>query len=149
MSTTHTSKYSVYGPPRYQGTHRFRRFPKVRPVYVGLGALLAVATACGVPATPDAEPGPAVTTTAAKAAGIGEGQHEVGTDIKAGTYTTTVPADELNCYWARVKSFDGELTSIIANGNLAAGAKGRMVVKASDAGVIFQGGCRWVKAAAK
>jgi hypothetical protein len=82
-----------------------------------------------------------------KPAGIGDGQHAVGPDIKAGTYTTTVPEDSLGCYWARVNDFEGELQSILANGNLEPGAKGRIVVKSGDAGVEFKGGCEWKKAA--
>lgn len=75
-------------------------------------------------------------------AGLREGTYAVGEDVKAGTYKTTVPDGE-HCYWARLKDFDGELGSINANGNLDEGGKGRIVVKKSDAGVEFRGGCEW------
>jgi hypothetical protein len=121
-----------------------------------LAALAAFALiAVGCNSTPDDSPvlpnPPAETVQGRKAApkpaGIGDGQHAVGPDIKAGTYTTTVPADSFGCYWARVNDFEGELQSILANGNLEPGAKGRIVVKSSDAGVEFKGGCEWKKAA--
>ncbi len=43
---------------------------------------------------------------------IGEGNYEVGVDVQAGRYKTSVPDDEL-CYWARNKDDSGD--SIIAN----------------------------------
>jgi hypothetical protein len=79
----------------------------------------------------------------AKTASFGEGTFEVGTDIKPGKYRTTVPADALICYWARLKDLDGELGSIRANGNLRPGGKGLVVVKKSDAAVEFRGDCTW------
>lgn len=78
---------------------------------------------------------------------IGEGTYAVGEDIKAGTYKTVVPADEPNCYWARLSSFDGGAEAITDNGNLSPGARGRVVVKKSDVGVEFRGGCEWKRAA--
>lgn len=98
------------------------------------------------PKAPNLNPAPA--TTAKAEPGVGEGSWEVGTDVKAGTYTTTVPADE-RCYWARLKNFDGELGSIIANDNLAAGARGRLVVKPTDKGLELTGPCRWLPVKAK
>ncbi|MDR6976236.1 hypothetical protein J2X68_002924 [Streptomyces sp. 3330] len=59
-----------------------------------------------------AEPvGPATTFS-------GEGEYLVGEDIKAGTYRTAGPEDELGCYWERAKDASGEFGSIIANNNL-------------------------------
>jgi hypothetical protein len=151
MSTVYKSKNSRR---RYKGKHRAAR--KHTFLYISLGTLLAAAftVGCAGAATPDAPPlndSPAATAAAAPKgkppAGLGDGQLKVGTDIQAGTYTTTVPADAFNCYWARLKAFDGELNSVIANGNLGVGAKGRIVVKKTDAGVEFTGGCRWIKAA--
>ena len=104
-----------------------------------IGVLLALAfiaaVACGTPA-PESTPVQPNPPAAAdnddvsavepeKPAGVGDGQHAVGVDIKPGEYVTTVPASGLGCYWARVKDFSGELNSIIANGNLEVGARGR------------------------
>jgi len=86
-------------------------------------------------ATPKKSPSPSNVRTA--------GTYQVGVDIKPGTYVTTVPEDEMLCYWARLKGFDGELGSIIVNDNLMTGAKGRMVVKKTDKGVQFTGNCKW------
>ncbi|MBG0851110.1 hypothetical protein I2W78_04370 [Streptomyces spinoverrucosus] len=57
------------------------------------------------------EPGPATSFS-------GEGEYLVGEDIKAGTYRTAGPEDELGCYWERAKDASGEFGSIIANNNL-------------------------------
>jgi len=46
---------------------------------------------------------------------FGDGVHEVGIDIRPGTYRTS---NSLNsCYWARLSGFSGELRHIIANDN--------------------------------
>lgn len=123
-----------------------------RRTLAALAVAALIALGCGnSPSTPDpVDAGPTAdaatgTKAAKKPAGIGDGQHAVGDDIKPGTYTTTVGDDSFGCYWARVKNFDGELDSIISNGNLAAGAKGRVVVKKTDGGIEFNGGCTWVK----
>lgn len=90
---------------------------------------------------PSTEPTtPPATPPAAK--GITSGTWEVGSEVKPGTYTTVSQGP---CYWARLKNFDGALTSIIANGNLDDGQKGRIAVKASDAGIEFIGECVWTK----
>ncbi|MFJ3615419.1 hypothetical protein [Streptomyces hydrogenans] len=62
---------------------------------------------------PASKPGPATSFE-------GDSQYLVGEDIAAGTYKTAGAADSLipNCYWARHKDASGELTSIIANGNV-------------------------------
>lgn len=54
------------------------------------------------------KPGPATSFS-------GEGEYVVGEDIKAGTYKTAGPEDELGCYWERAKNASGEFGSIIAN----------------------------------
>lgn len=76
---------------------------------------------------------------------VGDGSWEVGTEIKPGTYTTTVGLNTGGCYWARLRNFDGGLDSIIDNGNYDPGAHGRIVVKSSDKGVELTGGCAWMK----
>jgi hypothetical protein len=45
---------------------------------------------------------------------FGEGTYIVRTDILPGTYRSSRGA---GCYWARLRSFTGELSAIIANGN--------------------------------
>lgn len=91
--------------------------------------------------TAASEAAPAV-KPAAKAT-LSAGTWQVGTEAKPGTYTTTA---DTPCYWARLKGFDGELTSIIANGNLESGQHGRLTVKASDKGLELSGDCVWVRA---
>jgi hypothetical protein len=78
-----------------------------------------------------------------------EGTYEVGSKsspedgtIKPGTY---VLGTTDHCYWARLKDFDGDLDSILANGNLdtngADTAQGRITVKKSDKGLELTGTC--------
>lgn len=73
-----------------------------------------------------AAPKPAAGTT------IGEGTFVVGKDIKAGTYSMTVPADSSNCYWQRASDSSGDMDSIIANQNLAPGAHGTVTIQAGE-----------------
>lgn len=89
------------------------------------------------PTTPVAPP------PAAKAAGLGAGTWEVPGEVKPGTYTTTAVG---HCYWARLKDFDGELSSIIANANLDDGQRGRLTVKKTDKGLELSGDCIWARA---
>jgi len=46
----------------------------------------------------------------------GDGTYAVGSDIKPGTYVSSVP-DSGNCYWARLKDTNGDLNSILSNNN--------------------------------
>jgi hypothetical protein len=79
-------------------------------------------------------------------AGFGAGLWEVNSEIPAGTYVTIVPDGGVfdSCYWARLSGFSGGLDDIIANDNLAAGARGRIAISSDDAGIEFSGRCRWV-----
>ena len=96
-----------------------------------------------VPATPESKTKSTAKNTKPKTVkSFGEGTYEVGSEIEAGTYVTVAPN---HCYWERLKDFDGEFDSIIANDNLDEGAKGRVNVKKSDAGIKFQGDCKWTK----
>ena len=81
-----------------------------------------------------------------KAVEVAEGTWQVGSEVKPGTYTTTAGADAINCYWARLKSFDGDFDAIISNGNIAPGGRGRIAVKASDKGLQLEGPCVWTRA---
>jgi hypothetical protein len=74
---------------------------------------------------------------------FGAGTWKVGPEVKAGTYTTTAKGGP--CYWERIKSFDGDFDSIIANGNLDQGAHGRITIKSTDGGITFSGDCVWTK----
>jgi hypothetical protein len=118
----------------------------------GLVAVVAAGGGGSAPATSTSTmPAPAKTGGVAKKAAppapatIGDGTFEVGSEVKAGIYTTTAPDSVIGCYWARLRDFDDGLNSIIANDMLTPGAKGRITVKATDAGVKFSGGCRWAK----
>lgn len=87
----------------------------------------------------ESQAAPVVTTEAAlppppapagPATSFGTGTYEVGVDIKAGTYTCT--AGSRSGYWERNKNASGEFEAIIANDNIAAGAKGIVTVKAKE-----------------
>ena len=96
-----------------------------------------------VTVTAKPEPAPTVTVTAKPKEAeqeeaepeepvLGDGLWEVGVDIKAGRYKTTVPADSYNCYVARHKDDSGELESIIANENYEPGARVSVKVKKGE-----------------
>lgn len=118
--------------------------------------LCGTAAGAAVKSAPDPSPGTVVGEAAATAASkaapaakpakpqLSAGTWQVGTEVKPGTYTTT--AKDSPCYWARLKGFDGELTSIIANGNLDDQQHGRLTVKATDKGLELSGDCVWVRA---
>lgn len=146
-----TTTYASAIAEQHRQRHARRRFF----IAAALAAAFILAVGCagcagGATGSGPADPNPpavVVQGTAqpaeSKPAGVGDGQHAVGVDIKPGTYVTTVPAGGLGCYWARVKDFSGELNSIIANGNIPVDGRGRVDVKASDKGVEFMGGCTW------
>lgn len=136
---------------------------KVVPILVGVfavvalvcGATVAIGALAGDPnpaatatqdsAEPMAEPAQtkAAPAAAPAAKGLKAGTWEVGTEVKAGTYTTTADG---HCYWARLKNFDGDLDAIVANGNLDPGQRGRLTVKAADKGLELTGDCIWTRA---
>jgi hypothetical protein len=64
-----------------------------------------------------------------KAAFAGDGDFQVGTDIKPGTYRTTGNTDGM-CYWERAKDSSGEMDSLLANDNVT--GTSYVTVKASD-----------------
>ncbi|GGJ24038.1 hypothetical protein [Streptomyces brasiliensis] len=53
-----------------------------------------------------------------KAAFGGDGEFQVGSDIKPGTYRTTGNTDGM-CYWERAKDATGEMDSLLANDNVS------------------------------
>jgi hypothetical protein len=72
---------------------------------------------------------------------FGDGTYQVGTDIQPGTYRTR--DGSLNCYWERLKDFNGDLNSILANGNTSAPAI--VTIERTDAGFNSQGCGTWTQ----
>ncbi|MEV7284193.1 hypothetical protein AB0O01_06435 [Streptomyces sp. NPDC093252] len=67
----------------------------------------------------------------------GDGEYEVGSDIKPGTYRTSGNTDAM-CYWERAKDAKGEVESILANDNVT----GTSYVTITTADKIFKSsGC--------
>lgn len=64
-----------------------------------------------------------------KVAFEGDGDFQVGSDIKPGTYRTTGNTDGL-CYWERAKDSSGEMDSLLANDNVT--GTGYVTIKATD-----------------
>ncbi len=71
---------------------------------------------------------------------FGEGTFIVGTDIKPGTYRSSKGK---NCYWARLRSFTGELDAIIAN---HLGGRAIVTIERSDRGFHSQRCGTWTRA---
>lgn len=68
-------------------------------------------------------------TETEKAAFSGDGDFQVGKDIKPGTYRTTGNTDDM-CYWERAKDASGEMDSLLANDNVT--GTSYVTVKATD-----------------
>ncbi|WP_406352774.1 hypothetical protein [Streptomyces sp. NBC_00658] len=68
----------------------------------------------------------------------GEGDYEVGTDIKPGTYRTTGNTDDM-CYWERAKDASGEVDSLLANDNVS--GTSYVTIAASDK-LFTSSGCK-------
>ncbi|MEU0410229.1 hypothetical protein ABZ307_20745 [Streptomyces griseorubiginosus] len=64
-----------------------------------------------------------------KAAFSGDGDFQVGSDIKPGTYRTVGNSDGM-CYWERAKDASGEVDSLLANDNVT--GTSYVTVKAGD-----------------
>ncbi|WP_406366285.1 hypothetical protein [Streptomyces sp. NBC_00645] len=77
----------------------------------------------------DTKKGGTADKAAKKVAFEGDGDFQVGSDIKPGTYRTTGNTDGM-CYWARAKDASGEMDSLIANDNVS--GTSYVTVKASD-----------------
>jgi hypothetical protein len=75
---------------------------------------------------------------AKKAALAGDGDFQVGSDLKPGTYRTTGNSDGM-CYWERAKDAKGEMDSIIANDNVS--GTSYVTVKATDK-LFKSSGCK-------
>ncbi|MEV5550194.1 hypothetical protein AB0L35_29355 [Streptomyces sp. NPDC052309] len=72
-----------------------------------------------------------------KAAFAGDGDFEVGADVKPGTYRTTGNTDSM-CYWERAKDASGEMDSLLANDNVS--GTSYVTVKATDK-IFKSSGC--------
>ncbi|MGW7525612.1 hypothetical protein [Streptomyces sp. NPDC054783] len=74
-----------------------------------------------------------------KAAAIaGDGEYQVGSDVKPGTYRTTGNTDDM-CYWERAKDAKGETESLLANDNVT--GTSYVTIKSTDK--IFKStGCK-------
>ncbi|MEU5315208.1 hypothetical protein AB0G67_00550 [Streptomyces sp. NPDC021056] len=87
----------------------------------------------GSSASAQAKPGGEKETARAaeekKAAFEGDGDFQVGADIKPGTYRTSGNDDGM-CYWERAKDSSGEMDSLLANDNVT--GTSYVTVKASD-----------------
>ncbi|MEU8620187.1 hypothetical protein [Streptomyces sp. NPDC048623] len=69
----------------------------------------------------------------------GDGDHEVGKDVKPGLYRSTGNGDDAGCYWERAKDSSGETDSILANDNVT----GTSYVQVAATDKIFKSsGCK-------
>ena len=73
-----------------------------------------------------------------KAAFDGDGDFQVGTDIKPGTYRSSGNSDGM-CYWERAKNASGDTDSLLANDNVS--GAGYVTVKATDK-IFKSSGCK-------
>ncbi|SNX61741.1 hypothetical protein SAMN06272735_3488 [Streptomyces sp. TLI_55] len=64
-----------------------------------------------------------------KVAFEGDGQFQVGSDVKPGTYRTSGNEDGM-CYWERAKDASGEMDSLLANDNVT--GTSYVTIKATD-----------------
>lgn len=73
-----------------------------------------------------------------KVAFAGDGDYQVGSDVKPGTYRTTGNTDGM-CYWERAKDASGEMDSLLANDNVT--GTGYVTIKATDK-LFTSSGCK-------
>lgn len=77
-------------------------------------------------------------TTEKKTAFSGDGDFQVGKDVKSGTYRTTGNTDDM-CYWERAKDASGETDSLLANDNVS--GTSYVTIKATDK-IFKSSGCK-------
>lgn len=75
------------------------------------------------------QPGGGKAAEEKKAAFGGDGEYQVGSDVRPGTYRTTGNTDGM-CYWERAKDASGEMDSLLANDNVS--GTSYVTVKATD-----------------
>ncbi|MER6732995.1 hypothetical protein [Streptomyces puniciscabiei] len=73
-----------------------------------------------------------------KAAIAGDGEYQVGSDVKPGTYRTTGNTDDM-CYWERAKDAKGESDSLLANDNVT--GTSYVTIKPTDK-IFKSSGCK-------
>jgi len=89
----------------------------------------------GIPAIPGNAPGSRVAVDQ-----FPDGQWAVNADIRAGTYSTTVPTDSPGCTWERNASTDGTSASVLETGTGKVGEA--LVANIPDTDKVFQSsGC--------
>lgn len=92
------------------------------------------------PAASSAKPAPVKTVTT-----FGDGMWEVPGEVKPGRYKTVVPTDSINCYYEVMKDFEGNIDSILTNGNQGPGKQVIMSIPKAAQGVEVSGCGTWVK----
>ncbi|MGV4984161.1 hypothetical protein ACVB8X_15655 [Streptomyces sp. NRAIS4] len=126
---------------------------------VGLGAVVGIAVIAAVSANAGAhgkdggsggsgkgssasaahKPGGTKEAAGKKAAAIsGDGEYQVGSDVKPGTYRTSGNTDDM-CYWERAKDAKGETNSLLANDNVT--GTSYVTVKPTDK-IFKSNGCK-------
>jgi hypothetical protein len=82
---------------------------------------------------------------------LGDGTYVIPSQASPGTWTTDgvsqINGSLLGCYWARLRSLSGEMSSVIASDNLAPAAQTTISVRTSDTAIKFSGGCQWRRVA--
>jgi len=74
----------------------------------------------------------------APASGIPPGLWLVGSQVPAGTYRTSASS---GCYWARLKSFDGTSSEILANDFMGSAGQALVQLQSSDVGFENDSDC--------
>jgi hypothetical protein len=77
----------------------------------------------------------------------GDGDYEVGKDVRPGTYKTSGNTEDDNCYWERAKDAKDSSDSTLANDNVE--GTSYVTIKATDKIFKTQGCHDWVQVAAK
>ncbi|TVZ98066.1 hypothetical protein [Streptomyces sp. BK340] len=90
------------------------------------------------------DPGSAEAAEKKKAAFGGNGDYQVGSDIKPGTYRSSGNTDGM-CYWERTKGASGDTDSVLANDNVAGTAV--VTIRSTDAYFKTTGCGGWKKTA--
>jgi hypothetical protein len=104
----------------------------------------AVQPATGQQEPQDHTPGGITNPDAPAAVEFGDGTWAVGAEIKAGTYTSNVPAGDFAfCFWERLSGFSGNPNDAIEYGSGNEGARMRVTIAAKDVGFKSDGCGTW------
>jgi hypothetical protein len=104
----------------------------------------AVQPATGQQEPQDHTPGGITNPDAPAAEEFGDGTWAVGAEIKAGTYTSTVPTGDFAfCFWERLSGFSGNPNEAIEYGSGNEGARMRVTIAAKDVGFKSDGCGTW------